>query len=419
MKRGVRVSQRIGLGLLLLAALAVAGPAGARDVEVEVWLTMSAAEVNQIQALLPQFERENPGIKVNVSGLAWTVYQDRVMSAFAAGLAPDVLMTGASFVWQVANEGMGIPLNKYIENWEGYRDFAPSALQASVYNGNIYGVPLQASTRAVWYRKDLFAEVGLDSEKPPDTWEGLRDAARRLTRWEGDRITRVGFNIPRDILHPAFLTNDVSWFNADSTRAAFNNEAGLEALTFWAEFAREMHYRDPGVRVAPFWEGGYGMILNYPPTYAVVSGVDPDLWEEIGGPIVMQNRKKAAYTYPDWLYITSQSRNPDEAWKFIEWLMRPEILAEVKRHSQHTPPRRAAFDHPHYAGVAGELLRREFLEATLPYGAAFELWPNPLPMIDEFMRIWDAVALQQMSPQAGLIELEHRFNVMIDEVLNK
>lgn len=407
------------VSLCVFAAMAALWPgaAPAQAVEIEVWVTMSPAEVNQIQALLPDFERSNPGIEVSVSGLTWAVYNDRVVSAFAAGLAPDVLMTGASFVWQVANKGLGIPLNKYVENWDGYADFAPSALQAAVYEGNIYGIPLQASTRAIWYRKDVFELAGVDAENPPDTWEEIRQVARRLMRWEGDRITRVGFNIPRDILHHAFLTNGVSWFNAGATRAAFNTEAGLEALAFWAEFAREMHYRAPGVQAGPLWEDGYGMILNYPPTYAVISQVDPDLWEKIGGPVVMRNRRKAAYTYPDWLYITTQSKHPDEAWAFIEWLTRPEILAEVKRHSMHTPPRRAVFEHEHYAGIAGELLRREFLEATLPYGSAFESWPDPLPMIDEFMRIWDSVALQEIPPQAGLLELERRFNILIEEAI--
>ena len=42
----------------------------------------------------------------------------------------------------------------------------------------------------------MFEEAGLDPEKPPKTWDELRDYARQLTVKEGDRITRAGFAFP-------------------------------------------------------------------------------------------------------------------------------------------------------------------------------------------------------------------------------
>lgn len=401
-----------GLFASALTLLVAAVPAAwGQEVTLEVWLTSGVA---QVQELLPQFYAAYPNIKVNVSPLSWGEYEDKVFLAFATNSAPDVIMTGASFIHQVAYNGFGLPLDRYIADWGELDDFAPGALQAMTYEGKLYGLPLMAPIRALWYRKDLFQEHGLDPEAAPQTWEEIRDAARKIVRYDGDKVTRIGMSLGEDILVHAFLTNGVKTHTEDLRRAAFNTPQGLEAMEFWTQLARDMQYLGmPLDLTGGFYGGAVGMIYGYV-SPAAAAQVDPGLLDQLGGPAVMERRLKAAFTYPDWVYITTQSKHPDEAWEFIKWLTSPSNLVEIQRVGGHPSPRRSSYEHPFYDTPEGELVRRHFVEATLPYGTGFE--PHPDTNVRRVRaELWPRVVSGELSPAAGLQEMETRVNAMLAE----
>ncbi len=403
----------IAVAMALMITLVYATLSMAQEeVTLEVWLTSGA---NEVQALLPEFYEANPNIKVNVSPLSWSGYEDKVLISFATNSAPDIIMTGASFIAHVVMNDLGIPLNAYTDKWGELDDFAPGALQAMTYQGKLYGLPLMAPSRSLWYRKDLFVEHGLDAEAPPETWEEIRDAARRIVRYEGDKVTRIGMSLSADILVHGFLTNGVKWFTEDSRRAAFNTSAGLETLEFWSQLARDMEYTGNERNLdGGFYEGAVGMLYGYVNPFTA-SRIDPALLDNLGGPVVMERREKAAFTYPDWAYITTQSEHPDEAWEFMKWLTSSPTLVELMRTVGHPTPRRSAYTDPYYDSPEGEIIRRHFMGSTLPYGQAFEFWPDTnLRLVRA--EAWPKVVNQEWSPQAALEWMETRFNARLSEI---
>lgn len=403
------------LGLVLLSVLALGWAATAEVVELEVWLTSDPAVV---QAMLPEFHATHPNIKVTISPLSWTGYEEKVFLAFATNTAPDIIMTGAAFLWHVVGNDLGIPLNRYTDEWGQLDDFAPGALEAMTYEGKLYGLPLMAPSRALWYRKDLFMEHGLDAEKAPETWEEIREAARRIVRFDGDKVTRIGMTLSADILVHAFLSNGVKSFTDDSRRAAFNTPEGLEALEFWSELTRDMMYLGR-VRDLPggFYGGTVGMMYGYV-TPRTITNTDPGLFDYIGGPGVMERRAKYAFTYPDWIYITTQSKHPDEAWEFMKWITDPDNLVNLRIEDGYPSPRRSSYTHPHYDTPEGALTMRHFMEATLKYGHGFELTPDTSVRLDR-AEMWDKVVNQEWSPRQGLDWLEQQYNLKLDEVFSK
>ena len=70
-------------------------------------------------------------------------------------------------------------------------DFWPALHANAVVDGELYGVPFHNSTPLLYYNVDHFKEAGLDPDKPPRTWAELVDAAKKLTKREGDR-SRAG-----------------------------------------------------------------------------------------------------------------------------------------------------------------------------------------------------------------------------------
>jgi multiple sugar transport system substrate-binding protein len=56
-------------------------------------------------------------------------------------------------------------------------DLEPAMVKAMSYNGKIYGIPMQAQTHVMAYRKDLFDQNGIT---PPTTFEEMQAAAKKL-----------------------------------------------------------------------------------------------------------------------------------------------------------------------------------------------------------------------------------------------
>lgn len=66
----------------------------------------------------------------------------------------------------------------------------------------LYALPFNRSTPMFYYNKDMFEEVGLDPEAPPQTWDELKEYAAKLSipdeRW--------GFEMPIDAwFYEAFI----------------------------------------------------------------------------------------------------------------------------------------------------------------------------------------------------------------------
>ena len=61
---------------------------------------------------------------------------------------------------------------------------------------SVYAVPFHNSTPLLYVNADHFKEAGLDPDKLPQTWDELAAAAMKLTKREGDKVTRWGIMIP-------------------------------------------------------------------------------------------------------------------------------------------------------------------------------------------------------------------------------
>src|SRR5690606_21141117 len=95
------------------------------------------------------------------------------------------------------------PMAHFIEGSNGMSaedlaDIYPALLTYASYRGTLYSMPMEATNLGLLYNKDLFREVGLDPERPPQTWEELASYSERLRldRNGDGRYERIGFMVP-------------------------------------------------------------------------------------------------------------------------------------------------------------------------------------------------------------------------------
>jgi multiple sugar transport system substrate-binding protein len=162
--------------------------------EVTFWYHFDDPET-ALNPLIEKFEKENPGITINPERISWDVYNQKLLTAVAGGYPPDVAQVKLWWQPQLVEMEALLPLDNYIANWAGKDDVYENVWNLTEYSdGHQYYMPLQMVVLYLYYRTDMFEELGLEL---PKTREEFLDVAQKLTRdTDGDGVTDVyGFGI--------------------------------------------------------------------------------------------------------------------------------------------------------------------------------------------------------------------------------
>jgi len=100
----------------------------------------------------------------------------KVLQQSSSKTLPDVLMLDNPDLQQIAATGALAPLSDFDLSADGY---AKGVVDASTYQGKLYGLQPVTNTIGLFYNKKLLAAAGV---KVPTTWDELRSAAKTLTR---------------------------------------------------------------------------------------------------------------------------------------------------------------------------------------------------------------------------------------------
>lgn len=164
------ISRRAALAASLLPFAARAQPA----TTLSFWHNHPEWK-DRVIAILKRFEAEHPSIRVELQEMPTTAYTPRIQTALAAGEAPDVMaLRAGGDVYATAKAGQIADLTGKLD----VSSLTPGALEASRFDGRIYGVPMLGKfTIALFYNRDIFDKHGL---APPRTWGELTSLCQTL-----------------------------------------------------------------------------------------------------------------------------------------------------------------------------------------------------------------------------------------------
>ena len=92
-------------------------------------------------------------------------------------------------------------------------------------------MPFNSSAPVMYYDKNAFKEVGLDPDKPPQTYDEIFAAAQKLVKKDASgKIIRSGvdFTLYGWILEQEMATQDALYADPDNGRGASGHQAGLQ-----------------------------------------------------------------------------------------------------------------------------------------------------------------------------------------------
>jgi multiple sugar transport system substrate-binding protein len=126
------------------------------------------------------FEKANPTIDLTGHD-AFPCQDPKTFDAkLAGGQMENVFYTYFTDAKHVVDIKQAADITSYVQNMKGYSDIQQSLRDVYTVDGKIYGVPRTNYSMGLLYNKKLFAQAGLDPNKPPATWEEVRAAAKKI-----------------------------------------------------------------------------------------------------------------------------------------------------------------------------------------------------------------------------------------------
>ncbi len=200
------------------------------------------AEVGIDKKIIEQFEKLNPGIKVQIRYEKWEEYFNRVDRDWTGDNAPDVMFL--SYISTYASRGVLENLDPYLVGDKDFKveDYYPELLGLFRYNGNLYGFPRDNGTKVVYVNLDMLRQAGVAVPKAGWTWQDLREAALKLTKRDASgNATQYGYAFePNEWWKLWIWQNGGELFDAYNppeppTKVLMNSPQAVEAVQFFAD----------------------------------------------------------------------------------------------------------------------------------------------------------------------------------------
>jgi multiple sugar transport system substrate-binding protein len=142
------------------------------------------AATQQFNNQVKQFEKANPGIKIKSVTYQWT--GPTFAAKLAAGTLPTVFTVPFTDARTLGANGQLADLTSAVKALPYYKKYNPAVIaEGTDSKGRIVAVPTAAYAQALHYNRALFAQAGLDPNRPPTTWAEVMADAKQIAQKTG------------------------------------------------------------------------------------------------------------------------------------------------------------------------------------------------------------------------------------------
>jgi fructooligosaccharide transport system substrate-binding protein len=296
-------------------------------VELTMFQQQDVLLVPAMRAILDDFEKANPNIKVTLDSAPFAEYHTKLSTSFAGGNPPDVFWMDIRTA-TYASQGVLMPLDDRITQ-ENRDDVLPAAWKEVIYNGVTYGVPLHELTEGLFINTQMAEEAGVKIPTNVDeawTWEQFMVNAKKMTKVEGGQTLVWGFGQQRPLqdwsILPLFLQHGTESLSPDLKKASgyLNSAAGVEAMTFmssWFNTEKIMSTQN----IPDGFPTGKIAIFQAPSSYRPLLESKFKDFKFTIAPLFKD--KNCAVTTGGWaMAIAAGTKHPEEAWKLVDYVTR-------------------------------------------------------------------------------------------------
>ena len=350
------------LCLALAAACALCAASAHAATEIQWWHSMTGALGDQVNAIANKFNASQSTYKVvTVYKGGYDESMTAAVAAFRSGKAPHILQ-----VFEVGTATMMAAKKAIKPVYEvmaqAGEKFDPKSYMPAVTSyysdtqGRMLSMPFNSSTPVFFYNKDAFKKAGLDTSKPPKTWDEVQEVASKLkdagiacpftSAWQ----SWVQLETMSAWHNQEFATKQ-NGFGGMDTKLVFNNAIivrHIAKLSSWAKSGLFTYGGRGNQGDAKFYGGDCAMATASSAAYANVKrnakfefGVSqlPYYGDVKGAP---QNTIIGGASL--WVMAGKKPAEYKGVAKFFSFMSSPQIQAEWHQNTGYVPITKAAYE---------------------------------------------------------------------------
>ncbi|MEO8287708.1 MAG: ABC transporter substrate-binding protein [Chloroflexota bacterium] len=397
-------------------------PQPAGSTKITFWYGLTGFNGGVVQQLVNKYNESQQ--KYYVEAIQQPNYDDtinKLNTSLAGGALPNVVQIYDIGTQRMIDTKRILPVQDFVtkDNQQALiDDLEPAVRSYYTVNDKLYSMPFNSSAPVMYYDKNAFKEVGLDPNNPPQTYDEVIAAARKLTKKDASgKIVRSGvdFTLYGWILEQEMATQNAVYLEPDNGRGAqrgtklvFNSEAGQNWLNFLKQLQDEGIGRSVGrasgttngtTLGANFSKGDAAITFESIATLrgwssqAAAAGGKVDIGvaflpKPAGAPggVIIGGAS---------LWITDQGTATQQAasWDFVKFVSSPESQAFFASSTGYYPTRKASYDqqlmkdaiakYPQFQKAVDELRATKATSATK--GAVFGTFAGARPLVEGAM----------------------------------
>jgi multiple sugar transport system substrate-binding protein len=385
----------------------------------ELVLWAFGAEGEHVAKMMPGFEARYPGIHVRVQMIPWNAAHEKLLTAFAGQSLPDMCQLGNTWIPEFTVLNALEPLTPWVAQSTTLRDtsFFRGIWDTNLIDSVLYGVPWYVDTRVMFYRRDLFEQVGY--KNPPASWDEWFDLSARLKeRFPREFAMLLPTN--NEWSQPVImgLQQGSPLLKEKDTRGDFSGPEFVEAMhAFHKFFVNGWAPARPTQIVnvyQSFAEGYYTMYITGPWNIGEFMRRLPDSLQDawmtapLPGP---HGGIGASLAGGSSLVMFKNSKHKPEVWKLIEYLSEPEQQLQLYRLTGDLPGRVEAWRDEALAKNRYAAAFYEQLKHAVPTPKVPE-WEQIAQKTREYVEL---VSMDVLTVEKGMQELDRQVDVILEK----
>ena len=309
--------------MLLLSACALA-----EDVTLNFWHHYSAQSAENetlTNVLIPAFEAENPGIRVNAVSHEWAELHDKVLVSANSNALPDVARCDIAWLPEFQKMGILVALDEEMPDFaEVSGRLLDSAMSTAQIGGHSYALALNTNSKIVFYNTAMLENAGVEVPATMDQWveavkalSGENENGQQVWGWNEPAL--AGWN-----LCPFIWSFGGALTNEDQTVATgyVNGPATVKAVETFAQLVQEgaiTGFNSGDIPMTDgFGTGRYAMMLEGPWKSAELAGAYPDV--AYGTAPIPAGEGGSVSVLGGEDIAMFNTANQEAAWKFMQFM---------------------------------------------------------------------------------------------------
>jgi len=321
------------------AAASSAPAAAAQAVVYMNWATddLGMKRENEQLAL---FAQQNPALKVTMTAVSSSGYQDKLLAGLAGGTGPDVFRDNPADALPLISKGQLASFDPMLatstNGWWGSKDVKPGVMNWGRAYGKQYGFPIGTGAyydfsvnRDIWRTTGL-ADPPVQYNDPSWTFDYVLDAAKKITKG-GPPPQQFGINtgMSWSFLHPVVQSWGGDFMDPKTGEFLWTSSSAADGIQWMADLQLKQHVAPSGTEntggVFNFEKGRLGLTWStFNLAMYLLSTVGDQFQWDMLPPPHQAGKKPVIWFYVSWAVLNKSSKVPENAWAFLYWYGGPQ-----------------------------------------------------------------------------------------------